>query len=60
MKVRGDFTNQQQQNHHLRMDSSLSHRGGGGGVSAFHQIFALDSAVVKTQNNVKLAWRVPN
>ena len=33
------------------MDSSLSHRGGGGGLNAFYwnQIFALDSVVVKTQ-----------
>ena len=39
---------QQQQNHHLRTDSSLSHRG----LNAFYwyQIFALDSVVVKTQN----------
>ena len=33
--------NQQQQNNHLRIDSSLSN---------WHQTFALDSAVVKTQN----------
>ena len=46
---------QQQQNHRLRTDSSLSHRvcvggGGGGGVlNAFNwrQIFALGSVVVK-------------
>ena len=42
---------QQQQNHRLRTDSSLSHRGGGGGLNAFYwyQIFALDSAVVEVQ-----------
>ena len=42
-------TSQQQQNHRLRTDSSLSHWGGGGGLNAFYwyQIFALDSAVVK-------------
>ena len=44
---------QQQQNHRLRTGSSLSHRGGGGGggLNAFnwHQIFALDSAVVEIQ-----------
>ena len=36
-------------NHRLRTDSSLSHRGGGGGLNAFYwyQIFALDSAVVE-------------
>ena len=40
---------QQQQNHRLRTDSSLSHRGGGGGLNAFYwyQIFALNSAVVE-------------
>ena len=39
---------QQQQNHRLRTDSSLSHRGG---LNAFYwyQIFALDSAVVEVQ-----------
>ena len=39
--------NQQQQNHRLRMDSSLSHWG----LNAFYwyQIFALDSVVVKAQ-----------
>ena len=38
---------QQQQNHRLRTDSSLSHRG----LNAFYwyQIFAQDSAVVKVQ-----------
>ena len=43
---------QQQQNHRLRTDNSLSHRGGGGGgLNAFYwyQIFALDSAVVEVQ-----------
>ena len=42
---------QQQQNHRLRTGSSLSHRGGGGGLNAFYwyQIFALDSAVVEVQ-----------
>ena len=43
---------QQQQNHHLRTDSSLSHRGRGGGglkVLYWHQIVALDSVVAKTQ-----------
>ena len=41
---------QQQQSYHLRTDSSLSHRGGGG-LNAFYwyQIFALDSAVVEVQ-----------
>ena len=39
---------QQQQNHRLRTDSSLSHRGG---LNAFYwyQIFTLDSAVVEVQ-----------
>ena len=41
----------QQQNHCLRMDSSLGHPGGGGGggLNAFNwnHIFALDSAVVE-------------
>ena len=43
--------NQQQQKHCLRTVSSLSHRGGGGGLNAFYwyQIFALDSAVVEVQ-----------
>ena len=42
---------QQQQNHSLRTDSSLSHGGGGGGVNAFywHQTLALDTAVVELQ-----------
>ena len=42
---------QQQQNHRLRTDSSLSHCGG---LNAFYwrQIFALDSVVVKTQNGL--------
>ena len=48
---------QQQQNHRLSTDSSISHRGGGGwgggggGLNAFYwcQIFALDSAVVEVQ-----------
>ena len=41
----------QQPNQGLRTDSSLSHRGGGGGINAFYwyQIFALDSAVVEVQ-----------
>ena len=41
---------QQQQNHSLRTDSSLSHRGGGG-LNAFywHQILALDSPVAEIQ-----------
>ena len=36
----------------LRTDSSLSHRGGGGGLDAsyWYQIFALDSIVVKAQD----------
>ena len=45
-------TIKQQQNHRLRTDSSLSHRGGGGGVlNAYNwcQIFTLNSVVVKTQ-----------
>ena len=44
--------NKQQQNHRLRTDSSLSHRGGGGVLNAFYwyQIFALDSSVVKVQD----------
>ena len=43
------------------MDSSQSHRGGGGGLNAFYwyQIFALDSAVVEAQN-VKLAQGILN
>ena len=44
---------QQQVNHRLRTDNSLSYPGGGGGgLNAFYwrQIFALDSVVVKTQN----------
>ena len=42
---------QEQQNHCLGTDSSLSHRGGGGGLDAFsrNQIFALDSANVEVQ-----------
>ena len=39
------------------MDSSLSHRGGGGGgLNAFYwyQIFALDSAVVEVQEMFSL------
>ena len=41
-------TSQQQQNHRLRTDSSLSHRGC---LNAFYwyQFFALDSAVVEVQ-----------
>ena len=47
--------NQQQQNHHLKMDSNLyiSHWGvWGWGLNAFYwcQIFALDSVVVKHKN----------
>ena len=40
-----------QQNHRLRTDRSLSHRGWGGGLNAFYwyQIFALDSAVAEVQ-----------
>ena len=42
---------QQQQNHRLRTASSLSHRGGGGGLYAFYwyKNFPLDSAVVEVQ-----------
>ena len=43
---------QQQQNHCLRTESSLSYRGGGGGgLNAFYryQIFALDYADVEVQ-----------
>ena len=38
--------------HRIRTDSSLSYRGGGGGLKWIYwrQIFALDSAGVKTQN----------
>ena len=46
------ITIQQQQNHRLRTDSSLSHWVGvEGGLNAFYwlQIFALDSAVVEVQ-----------
>ena len=41
---------QQQQNHNLRTDSSLSHWGVGG-LNAFYwyQIFAIDSAIVEVQ-----------
>ena len=33
-----------------------------GGLNVFYwfQILALDSVVVKTEKNVKLAWRLPN
>ena len=45
---------QQQKNHRLKTDISLSNRGGGGGggLNAFYwyQIFAQDSVVVKAQN----------
>ena len=43
-------SNNKQQNHHLRTDSSLSYRGEGG-LNAFYwyQIFALNSAVVEVQ-----------
>ena len=40
---------QQQQNHRLRTDSSLSHRGGAYMHFFWYQIFALDSAVVEVQ-----------
>ena len=41
--------NQQQQNHRLRMESSLNHQAG---LNAFYwfQIFAPDSAVFEVQN----------
>ena len=44
-------TCQQQQNHRLKMDTSLSQRGGGG-LNAFYwyQLFGLDYVSVKTQN----------
>ena len=44
----------QQQNHRLSTDSSLSHRGLGGGLNAFYwyQIFALDSTVVEVQDMI--------
>ena len=46
----GELKSQQQQNHRLRADSSLSHRGGGGLIAFYwYQIFALDSAVVEVQ-----------
>ena len=53
-KVTHSQTSQQQQNHRrLRTDSSLGHRGrgGGGGFNAFYwyRIFALDSADVEVQ-----------
>ena len=41
--------NQQQQSPCLRMDSSLSHWGGGGLNAFYYQIFAVDSVVVKVQ-----------
>ena len=46
--------NKQQQNHRLRTDSDLSHRGGGGGGGClnalyWYQIFAQDSAVIGVQ-----------
>ena len=43
--------NQQQQNHRLRTDSSLSHWGKWGGLNVFYwyQILALDSIDAKTQ-----------
>ena len=55
---------QQQQNHRLRMDSSLGHRGGGGGgglnVFYWYRIFTLDSAIVEVTRNVQLPWRRSN
>ena len=46
---------QQEQNHLLRTDSSLSHRGGGGlNALYWYQIFALDSAVVEVQEMFSL------
>ena len=50
LKLTYRYLSQQKRNHRLRMDSSLSHRGGGG-LNAFYwyQIFALDSAVVEVQ-----------
>ena len=44
-------TMNQQQNHRLRTDSSLSHWEGGCLIDVFYwyQIFALDSAVVEAQ-----------
>ena len=41
---------QQQQNHRLRTDSILSHRGGDLNAFYWRQIVALDSVVVNTQN----------
>ena len=47
---------QQQQNHRLRTDSSLSHRGGGLNAFYWYQIFALDSAVVEVQEMFSSHW----
>ena len=52
-EVHQTMDQQQQQNHRLRTESSLSHQGlGWGGLNAFYwyQSFALDSVDVKTQN----------
>ena len=50
---------QQQQNHRLRTDNSLSYRGGGGGLNVFYwrQIFSLDSVVVKVRKGAKIRNR---
>ena len=52
MEATKTMNQQQQQNHRLRTDSSLSRWGGGGGLNAFYwfQTFALDSVVSKAQN----------
>ena len=42
-------TNQQQQNHRLRMDSNQSHWVDGLNAFYWYQIFALDSTIVEAQ-----------
>ena len=56
MGDRRTIIQQQQQNHHLRTDNSLSHQGAKmhftGGLNAFYwrQTFAIESVVVKNKN----------
>ena len=47
----GELKIQQRQNHRIKTDISLSHRGEGGGLNAFnwYQIFAQISAAVEVQ-----------
>ena len=53
--------NEQQQNHRLRTDISLSYRGGGFNAFQWYQFFAVDWIVSKTEKKCsKLEWRLPN